>query len=68
MIKSMSVGLVILASLVSISAAAVASPGSLGGNTIQTQSSTTPKTTAASAGSAKTHSGLQLAGCRRDCL
>ena len=68
MIKSMALGLAIMAGLVSLSAAAVASTGSVNGNAIQTQSSATSRTTAASADSAKTHGGVQLAGCRRDCL
>jgi hypothetical protein len=68
MTKSMTLGLAILASVVSLSAAAVASTGNVSGNAIQTQSSATPKTTAASAGMAKTHGGVQLAGCHRDCL
>lgn len=67
MIKSMPLGLAIMTSLVSLSAVAVASPGGLG-NAVPTHATAAPKTTAASADSAKTHSGLQLAACRKDCL
>lgn len=67
MIKSVTLGLAIMASLVSISAVAVASTGSVSGSTVQTQPSATPKTTAASAESAKAQGGVQVATnfCRR---
>ncbi len=58
MIKSMALGLAIMAGLVSLSAAAVASTGSVNGNAIQTQSSATSRTTAASA---KAQGGVQVA-------
>jgi hypothetical protein len=68
MTKSMTLGLAILASLVSLSAVAVASTGSVTGSAVSSHTTTAPKTSAASADSAKTHGGVQLAWCRKNCL
>ena len=68
MTKSMTLGLAILASVVSLSAVAVASTGSVSGSAVSSHVTVTPKTSTASAESAKTQGSVQVAICRRDCL